>query len=75
MAFNYDKLKGKIVEFFGSQYRFAEAMGMSERTLSLKLNGNVPWKQRYLIYLNFGMVRRILFYWIRTCSLAETGKI
>lgn len=45
MAFNYDKLKGKIVEFFGSQYRFAEAMGWSERTLSLKLNGNVPWKQ------------------------------
>lgn len=45
MAFNYGKLKGKIVEFFGSQYRFAEAMGWSERTLSLKLNGNVPWKQ------------------------------
>lgn len=29
MAFNYDKLKGKIVEFFGSQYRFAEAMGIA----------------------------------------------
>lgn len=45
MAFNYDKLKGRIVEIFGTQYRFAEAMGMSDRTLSLKLNGGVPWNQ------------------------------
>ena len=26
MAFNYDKLKGRIIEKFGTQYRFAEAM-------------------------------------------------
>lgn len=45
MAFNYDKLKGKIVELFGTQYRFAEAMGWSERTLSMKMNGVIPWKQ------------------------------
>ncbi len=45
MAFNYDKLKGRIIEIFGAQYRFAEAMGMSDRTLSLKLNGGVPWNQ------------------------------
>lgn len=45
MAFNYDKLKGKIVELFGTQYRFAEAMGWSERTLSMKMNGAIPWKQ------------------------------
>ncbi len=45
MAFNYDKLKGRIIEIFGAQYRFAEAMEMSDRTLSLKLNGGVPWNQ------------------------------
>lgn len=45
MAFNYDKLKGRIVEIFGTQYKFAEAMGWSERTLSLKLNGTRSWKQ------------------------------
>lgn len=45
MAFNYDKLKGKIVEIFGTQYRFAKAMGWSERTLSLKMNGSRAWKQ------------------------------
>jgi len=32
MAFNYDKLKGRIIEKFGTQYRFAEAMEWSERT-------------------------------------------
>lgn len=45
MAFDYSKLKGRIIEKFSSQYRFAEKIGMSERTLSLKLNGSVSWKQ------------------------------
>ena len=45
MAFNYDKLKGRITEVFGAQYKFAEAMKMSDRTLSIKLNNGAPWKQ------------------------------
>ena len=45
MAFNYNKLKGRIVEMFGNQIEFAKAMEWSERTLSLKLNGKVSWKQ------------------------------
>lgn len=45
MAFNYDKLSGKIVEVFGTRYKFAEAMEWSERTLSLKMSGERPWKQ------------------------------
>lgn len=45
MSFNYSKLTGKIVEVFGTQLRFSEAMGLSERTISLKLNSKVEWKQ------------------------------
>lgn len=45
MEFNYDKLSGRIIEMFGTRYKFAEAMGWSERTLSLKMSGNRPWKQ------------------------------
>ena len=45
MSFNYNKLKGRIIEKFGTQSKFAIAMEWSERTLSLKLNGNIPWKQ------------------------------
>ena len=45
MSFNYSKLRGRIIEKFETQSRFAVAMGWSERTLSLKLCGSVPWKQ------------------------------
>lgn len=39
MAYNYDKLKGRIVEKFGSQVAFAKALGISEKTISNKLSG------------------------------------
>ena len=45
MQFDYDKLRGKIIEKFGSNYRFAAAMGWSERTMSLKITGKRSWKQ------------------------------
>ena len=46
MAFDYSKLNGAITEKCGTQYRFAEQMGLSERTISLKLNGVREWKQQ-----------------------------
>jgi transcriptional regulator with XRE-family HTH domain len=49
MAFDYSKLKGRIVEKYGNQCEFAKALGCSERTLSLKMNGKVPWKQPEII--------------------------
>ena len=45
MSFNYSRLRGKIVEMFGTQSKFATAMGWSERTLTLKMNGVRSWKQ------------------------------
>lgn len=45
MAFDYNKLRGRIVEKYGSQIEFAKAMDWSERTLSKKINGKIPWKQ------------------------------
>lgn len=45
MVFDYSKLKGRIVEVFGTQGNFAKAAGMSERTLSCKLNNKVPFTQ------------------------------
>ena len=45
MAYDYSKLLGRIVEKYGSQTRFAVAFGMSERSLSLKLNGQRTFKQ------------------------------
>lgn len=45
MVFNYSKLKGKIIEVCGTQTTFAKLMSLSERTISLKLNNRVFWKQ------------------------------
>ncbi len=44
MSNDYSKLAGKIVEKFGTQYNFSQAMGLSERSISLKMNNRVPWK-------------------------------
>lgn len=45
MAYDYSKLNGRIVEVCGTQAAFAERMNLSERSVSLKLNNKVPWKQ------------------------------
>lgn len=45
MPYNYKKLLGRIVEVCGTQASFADRMGLSERSVSLKLNGQRPWKQ------------------------------
>jgi len=49
LYFDYSKLAGRIVEKFGSQLQFASAINMSERSLSLKLNNKVSWKQPEII--------------------------
>ena len=45
MPYNYSKLLGRIVEKVGTRANFAEKLGLSERSMSLKLNGRVGWKQ------------------------------
>lgn len=45
MSFNYSKLRGKIIEKFGSQRKFSRELGVSERTLSLKLNNRIYFSQ------------------------------
>lgn len=44
MSYDYSTLVGRITEKLGTQYNFALAMGLSERSVSLKLNDKVSWK-------------------------------
>lgn len=44
-AFDYSKLKGRIVERFGNQNGFAKAMRQSSVTVSKKLTGKSEWSQ------------------------------
>lgn len=46
MEKDYQKLKGKIIEVFGSFRGFGKTMGWSGKTTSFKLNGKVEWKQK-----------------------------
>lgn len=39
-------MNGKIISEYGSQYAFARSIGLSERSLSLKLNNKVSWKDK-----------------------------
>lgn len=43
--FQYAKLRGKIVEVYGSHYKFAEALKISENSLSKKLTGKTQFRQ------------------------------
>lgn len=41
----YNKLKGRIVEKFGSQGKFAAALGMTENTVSRKMQDKVEFSK------------------------------
>lgn len=45
MKYDYSKLRGRIIEKFGTMQKFAVEMEWSERTLSLKINNKRFWKQ------------------------------
>lgn len=45
MSYDYRKLNLRIIEIFETQAEFAKALELSERTVSLKLNNLVPFKQ------------------------------
>ena len=49
MAYDYSRLKGRIIEKYGCNAKFATDMEWSERTLSLKLNNKVAWKQPEIV--------------------------
>ena len=45
----YPKLKGRIIEKFGTQSDFADAMGMTKATLSTKMMGNTEFKKKEIV--------------------------
>lgn len=49
MGFEYGKLKGRIVEKYGTRGKFAEAAGISEVTVSKKLNEKTQFSQEDIV--------------------------
>ena len=46
IEFDYSKLRGKITEVYGTIEKFANAMGLSNTSLSGKLNNRVAFTQK-----------------------------
>lgn len=42
---SYSKLRGRIVEYFGTNAAFADAMSIDRSSLSFKLNNKTSWKR------------------------------
>ena len=49
MVFDDSKLRGRIVEKYGSQAAFADAIDMSISTLNLKLNNKSEWSTTEIV--------------------------
>ena len=49
MEFEYNKLKGRIVEKFGTRGKFAEFLGVSDVTVSKKLTGRIQFDQEDIV--------------------------
>ena len=49
MRFRYNKLRGKIIEIFGSQARFADFLGVSEQLVTAKLASRSSFTQENII--------------------------
>lgn len=49
MPFDYSKLSGLIEEKYHLRSAFANEIGMSERSLSLKMTGKIQWKQNEIL--------------------------
>ena len=49
LDFEYRKLKGRIIEVFGSYGRFAEELGVSGVTVSNKLTGKTQFSQEDIV--------------------------
>ena len=49
MAYEYRKLKGRIIEKYGTRKAFAEYLDLSENSMSKKLNGITSFSQSDII--------------------------
>lgn len=49
MPYTYNKLKGRIIEMYGTQKRFAEKLGVSKNSVSKKMNCKTEFSQADII--------------------------
>lgn len=45
MPYSYNKLRGRIIEMYGTQDKFAEKLGISKNSVSRKMNCKTEFSQ------------------------------
>ena len=64
VVFDYRKLRGRIIELYGSQSAFVKAFGSSENTFSRKLNNKIRFSVNDIML----MIRLLK---IQICDIGE----
>lgn len=49
MPYTYNKLRGRIIEIYGTQSKFAEKLGVSKNSVSKKMNCQTEFSQEDII--------------------------
>ncbi len=49
MPYSYDKLRGRIIEMYGSQDKFADKLGISRNSVSKKMNCKTGFSQTDIV--------------------------
>lgn len=49
MHYSYDKLRGRIIEKYGSQEKFSEVIGISSNSMSKKMKGKTGFSQKDIV--------------------------
>jgi transcriptional regulator with XRE-family HTH domain len=78
MKFDYSKLRGRIIEIYGSQHEFAKALGISKQAVSKKMNGKIPFHQTEMVVisnlLNFPVSEMDKYFFCLEGSVNRTGE-
>lgn len=49
LGYSYDKLRGRIIEKYGSQEKYAEVLGISTNSMSKKMTGKTGFSQKDIV--------------------------
>ena len=49
MPYKYNKLRGRIIEKYGSQSKFADKIGITKQSLSKKMNCKIGFSQEDIV--------------------------
>lgn len=78
MEFDFSKLKGRIVEKYRSQSKFAEFLGVVPLTVSRKLNGENPFTSndiaKWCVLLEIPVDEIQVYFFSPKSSQMETAK-